>query len=56
MLARFLVSSIAALVLVFAGIAALGTAITPPALKIIATVVACPHPDSSYVASYARTL
>jgi hypothetical protein len=47
---RFLVSLVAATLVVFAGTEALGSAIAPPALKIIATVVAHPHPVSTSVA------
>jgi len=50
MLARFLVSLAAAVVVAFAGTAALGAAIAPAPLKIIATVVAHPHAISSNVA------
>jgi len=50
MLARFLVSLAAAVVVTFAGTAALGAAIAPAPLKIIATVVATPHPVLTNVA------
>jgi hypothetical protein len=52
MFRRLLVSLIAASVVVYAGTEALAAAIAPPPLKIIATVVAYPHPDSDYVARY----
>ncbi|HTC30046.1 MAG TPA: hypothetical protein VK702_04920 [Candidatus Acidoferrum sp.] len=50
MLGRFLISLAAAAVLTFVGTEALGAAITPAPLKIIATVVAHPHPVSANVA------
>ncbi|HTX56522.1 MAG TPA: hypothetical protein VMD47_05395 [Candidatus Acidoferrales bacterium] len=50
MAARFLVSIVTAALLVFAGAQALATAVAPPPLKIIATVVAHPHPYSAFVA------
>jgi hypothetical protein len=50
MLGRFLVSLAAAALVTFAGTEALGAAIAPAPLKIIATVVAHPHPVSSSVA------
>jgi hypothetical protein len=52
MFRRLLVSVIAAVVVAYAGTEALAAAIAPPPLKIIATVVAHPHPDSSYIARY----
>ena len=50
MLARLLVSLAAAAVVALAGTAALGAAIAPAPLKIIATVVAHAHPVSTSVA------
>jgi hypothetical protein len=47
---RFLVSLAAAAIVVFAGTEALGSAIAPAQLKIIATVVAHPHAVSTSVA------
>jgi len=55
MVTRFLVSLIAAALVVFAGSEALGSAIAPPQLKIIATVVAHPHTASTAAAGYAQT-
>jgi hypothetical protein len=52
MFRRFLVSLVAAAVVVYAGTEALGAAISPAPLKIIATVVAHAHSDSQYVARY----
>ncbi len=49
---RVLVSVIAAVVVSYAGTEALAAAISPPSLKIIATVVAHAHPDSTYIARY----
>jgi hypothetical protein len=50
MLGRFLISLAAAAVLTFVGTEALGAAVTPAPLKIIATVVAHAHPVSANVA------
>ncbi|HTV92378.1 MAG TPA: hypothetical protein VMG98_06645 [Verrucomicrobiae bacterium] len=50
MLGRFLVSLAAAAVVTFAGTEALGAAISPAPLKVIATVVVHPHPISTSVA------
>ncbi len=47
---RFLVSLVAAALVVFAATEALGSAIAPTQLKIIATVVAHPHAISTSVA------
>jgi hypothetical protein len=55
MVTRFLVSLIAAALVVFAGSEALGSAIAPQQLKIIATVVAHPHTASTAAAGYAET-
>jgi deoxyinosine 3'endonuclease (endonuclease V) len=52
MFRRLLVSVIAAVAIAYAGTEALAAAIAPPPLKIIATVVAYPHPDSPYIARY----
>jgi hypothetical protein len=52
MFRRLAVSLAAAVALVYVGTDALGAAIYPPPLKIIATVVAHPHPDARYVARY----
>jgi len=52
MFRRFLVSVIAATAVVYAGTEALGAAIAPPQLKIIATVVAYAHPDPTHIARY----
>jgi hypothetical protein len=52
MFRRFMVSTVAAVVLAYAGTEALSAAITPAPLKIIATVVAYAHPDTQYVARY----
>lgn len=53
--ARLLVSLVAAALVVFAGSEALGAAIAPPQLKIIATVVAHKRTASSATAGYAQT-
>jgi hypothetical protein len=52
MFRRLALSLVAAAVLVYAGTDAFGAAISPPPLKIIATVIAHPHPDTRYVARY----
>ncbi|MGB6985646.1 MAG: hypothetical protein WBD74_06695 [Candidatus Aquilonibacter sp.] len=52
MFRRFLVSLVAAVAVVFAGTEALGAAIYPAPLKVIATVYAYAHPESSYIARY----
>ena len=52
MFRRFVVSLLAAAVVVYAGTEALGAAISPAPLKIIATVVAHAHPDTRYIATY----
>jgi hypothetical protein len=52
MFRRLLVSLVAAAALVYAGTEALGAAIYPAPLKIIATVVAHAHPDTRYIARY----
>ncbi len=55
MYARFVLSLAAAALVVLAGSEALGAAIAPPQLKIIATVVAHPHGASTASAGYAQT-
>jgi hypothetical protein len=52
MFRRLLVSLVAAIAVVYAGTEALGAAIAPTPLKIIATVVAHAHPDSTFIARY----
>jgi hypothetical protein len=52
MFRRLVVSLVAAAVLVYAGTDALGAAIYPAPLKIIATVVAHAHADTRFVARY----
>ena len=52
MFRRLMVSLVAAAALVFAGTDALGAAIYPAPLKVIATVYAHAHPDSRFVARY----
>lgn len=52
MFRRLVVSLIAAAGLVYAGTDALGAAIYPPPLKVIATVVVYAHPDTRFVARY----
>ena len=54
MYARFLVSLVAAALVVFAGSEALGCAIAPPQLKIIATVVAHPRAASAATAGHVQ--
>lgn len=52
MFRRLLVSLVAAVALVYAGSEALAAAISPTPLKVIATVVAYAHPDTSHIARY----
>ncbi len=52
MFRRFVVSLVAAAALVYAGTEALGVAIYPAPLKIIATVYAHAHADARNVAGY----
>jgi hypothetical protein len=52
MFRRLFLSLVAAVAVVFAGTEALGAAIYPAPLKIIATVVAYAHPDTRYIARY----